>query len=276
MVRRARRQQTAGREGRRGGRNRQRFIQVNKHPRRHLLSALKKKTTTGRTVGPAGWPEGRESAAGTRVPGSGRAGSQPPASQARAANEAGPPAPRSRRPHARPPTASSPAGLPQPLTGGASLPPRGSPSPSAAVRAPPRGGVRRARPPARCSRIPAAPPLSREAAGVREVGGEEEKGGALNGGGWFCAGSGRGAGAIVLRCRLLCLRWRPRTPRRKVMVWSLRASGPRPPQGLLGSRANKLGARASPSWGVVLTQAGGGGREGTKCGRGRGGIEEPG
>uniref|UniRef100_A0A9L0K1U6 Membrane associated ring-CH-type finger 7 n=1 Tax=Equus asinus TaxID=9793 RepID=A0A9L0K1U6_EQUAS len=118
------------------------------------------------------------------------------------------------------PAASPPADQPQPLTGGASLPPRGQPfngcrnqsttrrrgtsSPPAALGSPQRRHSREK--PAESAKL-----------------GEEEKGGAFNVGGWFCAGSRRGVGAIVLRCRLLCLTERPRTRRRSPAVWSLRA-----------------------------------------------------
>lgn len=85
--------------------------------------------------------------AGTRVPGSGRAGSEPLVTEARAANQGrasiarlpaparSPAQPPARRPTSRSRLPVAPRCLPE-----------GSPSTVAAIRAPPGGGVRRARP----------------------------------------------------------------------------------------------------------------------------------
>lgn len=69
--------------------------------------------------------------------------------------------------------------------------------------------------PARSSRSPAAPLLSREAGERSGKSGEEGKGGALNGGGCLCAGSWKGPGAIVLRCGLLSAPPPPPSPVRE-------------------------------------------------------------
>lgn len=182
------------------------MIQVNKHSLRHSPSAKgKKKKKDGRYF--KQWAlqvcqRGQYPVARTRALGSSRA-SEPFTSQARAANQG----------------RASSAPLPMPANSPAQSParrpisrsrlpvaprclPGGSPSTVAAVRAPPRGGVRRARP--QLSDPRSSTNLARTRRSPRSRG--EEKGGAFNGGGWFCAGSGSWADAIVLRGLLFCFR----------------------------------------------------------------------
>ncbi|KAJ8784276.1 hypothetical protein J1605_008427 [Eschrichtius robustus] len=93
------------------------------------------------------------------------------------------------------------ADQPQPLTGGASLPPRRQPFNGCRSQSTtPRWGT--SNPPAALGS--AQLHHSRERSEDSAKWGKE-KGGAFNGGGWFCAGSGSRADAIVLRGRLFCL-----------------------------------------------------------------------
>jgi hypothetical protein len=166
-------------------------------------------------VGPTGLPQGREPRAGTRMPWDRRRAPCQPGGN----GHLGPGLQHQRGsqcPQTRPrPTSRSHNSLPK----APFCLPTVNTSTVAEVRAPPRGGVRRASrqrqesPQRRNSRENSATPRS-----GRD---RERKGGALNGGGWFCAGSGSGAGAIVLLCGLPCFSQRPRTRKRQVAVWLL-------------------------------------------------------
>lgn len=192
------------REWEEGRSERQCLIQVNKHSLRHSPSAKEKKRG-GRYF--KQWAlqicrRGQYPVARTRALGSSRAEYEPFTSQARAANQGracGAPLPLpanspAQSPARRPISRSRLPVAPRCLPGG-------SPSTVAAVRAPPRGGVRRAR--LQLSDPRSSTNLARTRRSPRSRG--EGKGGAFNGGGWFCAGSGSWADAIVLRGLLFCL-----------------------------------------------------------------------
>lgn len=165
---------------------------------------------------PARLDPGRQACRGPSEPGAGggRAGAEPLALQA-ATSPAGPPAPlpAPARPHV--------AHRRRPLTVAPRSFPRGGPSTAAAVRAPPRGGARLARP-----QLPAPPQRShsREKAGESALGRGRRKGGAANGGGQFCAASGGGGRHCASSPTSLLVTRRPSAPRKEAaVVWLRRA-----------------------------------------------------